>query len=186
MLKLSMNILSTFSNLFKNPSQIEIEKFESQFSSKVIEIAVVTGRLSSRAQKDKDENFWTESIDLIAWKNLSPEGKVNKQNLFLRWVTKDEDFKDSRICLSANKILKLQVRQSENKMMLVKVLDLDYKDKELEEILIESLKPVYYEDNKFGTFELDKSINQFSKVVDWDGEKIKLYFDNNKDEDATK
>ena len=50
-------------------------------------------------------------------------------------------------------------------------------DEELEVRLKEAMKPVYYNDDKLGQFELDKPIKTFKKKISWAGEECTLYMD---------
>lgn len=155
----------------------EKSKFETRFKSEVFEVAAVTGASEASAGKAGKEIMWTASIDLIAWKDLSNYGSLKKEELRLQWLVDDEEWKKERDVLQKNTVVKLQVRKSEKYMMLVKILDKDYKDEELQVILQESMKPVFYNDEVLGTFELDKRVKLFEKKIYWAGEKGSLYFD---------
>lgn len=66
--------------------------------------------------------------------------------------------------------------------MLVKVLETAYRDDELECILQEAMKPVFYDDEVLGKFELDKRVKLFEQEICWAGEAGNLYLDWNEDE----
>ncbi|WP_102273108.1 DUF2262 domain-containing protein [Cytobacillus massiliigabonensis] len=163
----------------------EKNKFESRFTEDVTEIAAVTGASGIGAGRGGGAKLWNASIPLIAWKNvLSNETKI--EELRLEWQVNDEEWERSKDILKKNTIVRLLVRRSEHSMMLVKVLEAAYKDDELEMILQDSLKPVFYMDKVLGEFELDKSVKTFEKKVLWAGEEGNLYFDWDADESGMK
>ncbi|WP_203362763.1 DUF2262 domain-containing protein [Bacillus sp. REN10] len=155
----------------------EQSRFESRFTENVIEVAAVTGALGIGASRGGDSILWTASIDLIAWKDLHKNETITKEETRLAWLVDDAEWKKSKDILKANTVVKLQVRKSENSMMLVKVLETPYKDDELENILQEAMKPVYYHDEMLGEFELDKRVKTFEKRISWAGEECYLCFD---------
>lgn len=155
----------------------EKKRFENKFSKKISEIAAVTGASGVAASKIAEDTMWTASIDVIAWKEFHNNDSVVKKEVRLQWLVNEEELEQSRERLAENSIVKLQVRRAENSMMLVKILETDYKDGDLEIILKDSMKPVYFNDDQLGQFELDKSIKVFQKKTIWAGEEGNLYFD---------
>ncbi|MGE6260077.1 DUF2262 domain-containing protein [Heyndrickxia sporothermodurans] len=161
-------------------------KFESRFAENIIEVAAVTGASGIGAGKAGGDKLWNASIDLIAWKNLHNIEPIIKEELRLEWLVTDEEWKKSRDILKENEIARLLVRRAENSMMLIKVLETNYKDNALEMILQESIMPVFYNDEVLGQFELVKSVKLFEKTVTWAGEEGLLYFDWNEEENEMK
>lgn len=155
----------------------EISRFEKNFAENVIEVAAVTGASGVGAGRAGEDILWHASISLIVWKNLNINEPVIKEEMQLEWLADDKEFKTTRDLLKENSVVKLQVRKGENSMMLVKVLETFYQDDELEGILQESLKPVYYHDEVLGQFELIKSVKIFEKEIPWAGEEGRLSFD---------
>lgn len=163
----------------------EKSRFENRFTEDVIEIAAVTGASGIGAGRAGGAKLWNASIPLIAWKNvLSNETKI--EELRLEWQVNDEEWEQSKDILKKNTVVRLLVRIAENSMMLVEVLEIAYKDDELEMILQDSLKPVFYIDEILGEFELDKSVKTFEKQISWAGEDGNLYFDWDEDENTMK
>ncbi|WP_010681009.1 DUF7021 domain-containing protein [Acetivibrio cellulolyticus] len=153
----------------------EISRFESRFNGDVIEIAAVTGASGSSAGRAGKDIMWTASIDLIAWKNLCGNEPVVKEDIRLQWMADDEEWGKTRNILGKNTIIRLHVRKSEKSMMLVKILDNTYRDEELEVILQDSMKPVFYNDEVLGEFELDKTVKLFEKKIIWAGERPAIF-----------
>lgn len=158
-----------------NPT-LEKSQFEQRFPEELIEIIALTGHSGVSGSKFGERSLWTASIDLLAWKDLRNGQHAVKKEISLDWLVTDEELEESRGLLQAHKIVKLQVRKAENMMMLVRVLDNHYQDDELEKILHEELKPVYYNDEILGQFELEKSVNLFQKEISWLNEDCSLYF----------
>ncbi len=154
----------------------EINRFEERFSNKIIEVAAVTGASGIGAGRASGNMMWNASINLIAWKYLYTDEPVIKEELRLEWLVDDEEWKESADCLEVNTVVRLQVRRAEKSMMLVKILETRYKDNDLVEILQESMKPIFFNDELLGKFELDKRVKQFERKISWAGEEGNLYF----------
>ncbi|MBU5213801.1 DUF2262 domain-containing protein [Heyndrickxia oleronia] len=159
----------------------EKSQFESRFKEQVMEVIAVTGASGISAGRAGGNQMWNASIPLIAWKALGSNEPSIKEELRLEWLVDDEEWEKTRDLLGMNSIARLQVRKAEKSMMLVSVIEKDYRDDELEIILQESLKPVFYNDDVLGIFELNKGIKVFEKDISWAGEEGYLYFDWNED-----
>ncbi len=160
----------------------ETNRFENRFTEEIIEIAAVTGASGVGAGRAGDAILWSASIPLIAWKDLCNDKLIIEEKLRLEWLINDAELRRSREVLQENTVVRLLIRRAENAMMLVQVLDVTYRDNELEKILQDAMKPVYYQDKVLGEFVLDKSVELFEKQISWAGEKCSLSFDWNKDE----
>lgn len=113
---------------------------------------------------------------------MEENARGKQEELRLEWLADEEEWKKTRNQLEANAVVRLQVRRGERALMLVKVVATAHKDDELDSLLQEALKPVYYEDEFFGTFGLEKSVKLFEKSISWAREEGTLYF--NWDEDG--
>ncbi|MCX7747473.1 MAG: DUF2262 domain-containing protein [Clostridia bacterium] len=164
----------------------EISRFQNRFTNDIIEVAAVTGASGVAAGKAGGDILWNASIDLIAWKSLHDNECVVKEELRLEWLVDDEEWKKSKDILQKNSVVRLQVRRGEKSMMLIKVLETEYRDDDLEMILQDSMKPVFYNDEVLGEFELDKSVTLFEKKISWAGEEGSLYFDLDEDKNVMK
>lgn len=163
----------------------ELERFDSRFEKEVVEIAAVTGACGVGAGKSGKDVVWSASIGLIAWKELGADAGIVKKEVRLEWPEPEIDgTRESKNReLEANSVVRLQVRKADSGFLLVSALDAAYHDEELDAILEEALKPVFYEDPELGTFELDKRVNTFERPVTWAGEEGTLCFDLDDEED---
>ncbi|MGE1195877.1 DUF2262 domain-containing protein [Priestia megaterium] len=164
----------------------EKKKFKKGFSEEVIDIAAVTGSVGIGAGMSHGETLWTASIDLIAWKSLDENKAVKKEEVPLRWLVNEEEVEKAMDLLQSNTVIKLQVRRGTDSMMLVNILETEYEDEELETIVKESVKPIYYHDEKLGKFTLEKGIKVFERNLSWANEQCELYFDWHEDESMMK
>lgn len=160
----------------------EIKSFENRFSEEIFEVVAVTSSLGVGAGKAGKEKLWRASIDLIAWKDLNSSEPVVKEEVNLEWLTDDEGLKEWQKTIKESSVIKLKLRKGEKSFMLVDLIDADYKDDELQNILEEELKPVFYEDELLGKFELDKGLKLFETDITWAGEEGRLYFDLDEEE----
>ena len=156
----------------------EIIEFENNYNKEVIEILAVTGASGLGGGKVPKENFWTASIDILAWKENIEQSILNIEKTILRFKADDEFLNEMRSKIKTNSIVKLRVRRGEVGFLLCEPLECDILDKELKEFLEKQLEPIFYKDEVFGEFELDKSVNVFEKDIDWCGEEVRLSFDN--------
>lgn len=167
----------------------EINRFEDRFSSEVIEIDAVTGASGFGAGKAGKDILWSASIDLIAWKIHGSNNEVINEKYKLESLVDDEGLKELKDLIKKESIIRVKVSMCKDSSMkylkLVEIIDTSYEDKELNEILQESMKPVFYEDDILGKMELDKGVDIFQTSIDWIESKISISF-NNGDEDSIK
>ena len=164
----------------------EINQFEQRFSEDIIEIVAVTGPSGVGGGKAGGDTLWRASIGLVAWRELtSSNHAVIQEEKRLEWLADDQGLKEAREWLNKDCIVKLAVRRGENSFMLVEVLDGGFHDIELEALRDELQKPVYYNDEKLGSFTLDRSVQTFAKPIVWANEEGTLYFDHDESEEMT-
>lgn len=161
----------------------EIKRFESRFSEEIFEVAAITAFRGVGAGKAGKDELWTASINLIAWKALNRSESVVKEEVRLEWLTDDDGIKEWNNAIQESSVVKLKIRKGENgHFMLVELIDSEYKDEAFKNILVEELKPVFYEDKLLGKFELNKGVKVFETDITWDGEESQLYFDLDEEE----
>nr|WP_300754833.1 DUF2262 domain-containing protein [uncultured Brachyspira sp.] len=85
--------------------------------------------------------------------------------------------------IKSKSIARLKVRKEKTssdlymRFLLEDIIDTNYKDNDLNIILEKYSKPVYYKDEELGDFELDKSIDMFSKDILWNDNNISILFE---------
>ncbi|MDO5516256.1 MAG: DUF2262 domain-containing protein [Clostridium sp.] len=168
----------------------EIKRFEDRFSNEVIEIDAVTGASGFSGGKAGKDIMWGATIDLIAWKLHGSNNKVIQDKYSLDCLVDDDGLKEIRNSIDKESIIRVKVSKSiddsKNYFKLVEVIDNSYEDEELNEILQEALKPVFYDDEILGRMELNKTVNVFETDVDWIDSKVNISFDNSTDENIIK
>lgn len=164
----------------------EKKRFEERFEKDEIEIAVVTGAYGIGSGKAGRDILWTSSIDIVAWKDLNEDQSIREEEIRLEWLVDEEERIKTGNILTGNSIARIKVRKGERSIMLLSVLESEYKDQDLETVLEESLKPVFYNDDILGKFEMDKGIKTFGKEISWLEEDGELYFDWDEDENIMK
>ena len=164
----------------------EINRFEDNFSSEIIEIDAVTGASGFGAGKAGKDILWSASIELIAWKIHGPNNEIINEKYKLESLVDDEGLNKLRDLIKEESIIRVKVSVRKDSSMkylkLVEVIQSSYQDKELNEILQESIKPVFYEDEILGKMELNKRINTFETEVDWVESTVFISFDNDDEE----
>ncbi|WP_458110202.1 DUF2262 domain-containing protein [Bacillus zhangzhouensis] len=160
----------------------QINAFEKRFSAEIVDIIAVTGPTGVGAGKAGKESLWTASIPLIAWKE---KGHITTEKVRLCWLTDEEGLREKQAQLHKESIVTLQVRKGAGEFMLVSLIDTDTEERELQEILEEAQKPVFYHDDKLGTFELVKGLDLFETTIQWGNQECLLYFNLEEDEGIT-
>ncbi|MGE6630755.1 DUF2262 domain-containing protein [Bacillus sp. NPDC077027] len=160
----------------------QINKFEERFSEEPIEIVAVTGLSGVGAGKAGSEPLWTASIPIIEWKEKDTD-QVMTDKIRLCWLTDDYGLREKQAQLHQESIVKLLVRKGEHEMILMSIIDNDTQDDELQTLLEEAQKPIYYHDDKLGAFKLVKGIDLFETNVKWGNQESLLYFNLGEDEE---
>lgn len=159
----------------------QINKFEERFTEETVELIAVTGPSGVGAGKAGQEPLWTASIPLIAWKE---KGQVTTKKVRLCWLTDEDGLREKQAQLHKESIVTLHVREGEEEFMLLSIIDTDTKDSDLQLILEEAQKPVFYHDDKLGTFELVKGLDIFETTINWRNQECLLYFDLGEEEET--
>lgn len=158
----------------------QMNALEERFSEELVDMIAVTGPSGVGAGKAGKESLWTASIPLIAWKE---KGRITTEKVRLCWLTDEEGLREKQAQLHKESIVTLQVRKGTDEFMLVSLIDTDTKDRELQEILEEVQKPVFYHDDKLGTFELVKGLDLFETTIQWGKQECLLYFNLGEEEE---
>ncbi len=159
----------------------EIENFNSNFDDEILDIVFVLKKQNLSAGKSKGK-YYTLLVSAIAYKNIITNEIIENENLLI--VKEIEDTKHYFQIFRNKTIVRLKVRKEKDssglyiRFLLEDIIDTNYKDNDLNIILEEYSKPVYYKDEELGDFELDKSINMFNKNIEWDNNNISISFEN--------
>ena len=159
----------------------EIENFNSNFDDEILDIVFVLKKQNLSAGKSKGK-YYTLLVSAIAYKNIITNEIIENENLLI--VKEIEDTKHYFQIFRDKTIVRLKVRKEKDssglyiRFLLEDIIDTNYKDNDLNIILEEYSKPVYYKDEELGDFELDKSINMFNKNIEWDNNNISISFEN--------
>lgn len=167
----------------------EIERFDKRFFEEIIEIDAVTDSAGFGGGKGSSDLLWGASIDLIAWK-LHSEEKITEEKYILETLVDDEGLKKIREVIHKDSIVRLKVSKciddSLNYFKLVEVIDASYKDSQLDKILKEYLKPVFYEDEVLGRMKLDNQFDSFQSDIKWINSDVSISLQNDDDEEIFK
>ena len=159
----------------------EIEDFNKNFDDEIFDIAFVLKKQNLSAGKSKGK-YYTLLVSAIAYKNIITNEIIENENLLI--VKEIEDTKHYFQIFRNKTIVRLKVRKEKDssglymRFLLEDIIDTNYKDNDLNIILEEYSKPVYYKDEELGNFELDKSIDMFSKDIEWNDDNISVLFKN--------
>ncbi|MEI0487936.1 DUF2262 domain-containing protein [Brachyspira pulli] len=159
----------------------EIKDFNKNFDDEILDIAFVLKKQNLSAGKSKGK-YYTLLVSAIAYKNIITNEIIENENLLI--VKEIEDTKHYFQIFRNKTIVRLKIRKEKDssglymRFLLEDIIDTNYKDNDLNIILEEYSKPVYYKDEELGNFELDKSIDMFSKDIEWNDDNISVLFKN--------
>ena len=159
----------------------EIEDFNKNFDDEILDVAFVLKKQNLSAGKSKGK-YYTLLVSAIAYKNIITNEIIENENLLI--VKEIEDTKHYFQIFRNKTIVRLKVRKEKDssglymRFLLEDIIDTNYKDNDLNIILEEYSKPIYYKDKELGEFELDKSIDMFSKDMLWNDDNISVLFKN--------
>lgn len=179
-----------------NPAQIV---FENDYQSAVREIVVLTSDNNGGAVKLVDS--WVAGASFLAYFDLNSQELIQGDGK-ITWLLSEEEIKtlsvDWPYFFKDGTIYHLQVRELKdksvpegflpsvaNQWMLVKVIEENYPNLPLEEVLTTYRKPVIIEDEKLGSFQLNKDLDLFQGNAFWLQKPIALYLEVNAANKAT-
>ena len=160
----------------------EIDNFNSNFDDGILDMAFVLKESCLGAGKVNKDKYYTLHIYAMALKNIASNEIIENDNILIQKKVKET--KDYFQTLKSKSIARLKVRKEKNtndlymRFLLEDIIDTDYKDNDLNIILEKYSEAVYYKDEELGDFELDKSIDMFSKNIAWNDNNISISFEN--------
>lgn len=162
----------------------EIETYEAQFSQNEYEVIAVVGANGFGGGRASGSDYWTARVNLTAIKKVDTAG-VEVGEFSLEMKADDKQLKELQQSVSSNSLIRVRVRQLNNRLLLLELLETNVENSELQQILSEQIKPVFYNDEKLGVFELDKCISTFEKKLLWNDTSINLSFDQDTEANMT-
>ncbi|AJD06605.1 DUF2262 domain-containing protein [Campylobacter lari] len=133
--------------------------------NKVFEVATVFGEGSVAATYYDDKFYRILLPDVIAYKNLE-NNEIIENKILINKIDSDTTYYHQTF--KEKTIMKLKVKEINNKTFeFIDVIENNYKDEELQNILNSYLEPIYCKDEVLGKFTLNKSLNIFEKDFSW-------------------
>ena len=172
------------------------ESFEKEFYEEEIELLVLMKEKCVGAAVC-DKKWLRPSVNFLASVNCRT-GELMKNEGILTWLIKNEenrknfgyDFKQYgiyKVLVRKNIPVELRKYQSEiwnNRFMLVKLIESDVSNKDLQELKEYYLKPVTIESD-MGIFNLNRQYSCFECEVDWNGADVSVFLETDEDCDET-
>ncbi|MCV3445793.1 DUF2262 domain-containing protein [Campylobacter lari] len=133
--------------------------------NKVFEVATVFGEGSVAATYYDDKFYRILLPDVIAYKNLE-NNEIIENKILINKIDSDTTYYHQTF--KEKTIMKLKVKEIDSKIFeFIDVIENNYKDEELQNILNNYLEPIYCKDEALGKFTLNKSLNIFEKDFSW-------------------
>lgn len=154
----------------------ELTALAAQFDSEEFDILAVTGANSFGGDKEPDQELWTATLPLTAWKE--EDGPIHREATCLVALADDTLLDYLRRLAPRDSIIQARVRQGlEDDRFLLVGLPAPVMDPELKAILDEQKTEVSVWAEGLGTFVLNRSVNWFQTDVDWLEQSIQLTYD---------
>ncbi len=163
------------------------KSMEKNFDEDIKEILIVTSDFGAYAGTSHASKYWKASIDILAYID---NGKLVKCDGSLIWAITDEEankrsFDDrfSTCCiyriLARHKRLKNneELTKLNNQWYVLKVIESNVTNEELEEVLSEYKKPVVITDDILGELTLNKNLDIFTGTVMWGNDEVSISID---------
>lgn len=149
------------------------EKFDKEFDNTIRQITIVTGSAPVSAMKGERNKYNKIYLEISAWKFID-SNKIFKGNYTLTGKVKDKQLDQLFEKLESDIIISLKVRQKDNEFFLVEIITDKENNEELEKVLKEQTKPMFYVDKILGKFILDKKTDLYIKKQKWNNTDIEL------------
>lgn len=154
----------------------ELTALAAQFDPEEFDILAVTGANSFGGDKEPDQELWTATLPLTAWKE--EDGPIHREATCLVALADDTLLDYLRRLAPRDSIIQARVRQGlEDDRFLLVGLPAPVMDPELKAILDEQKTEVSVWAEGLGTFVLNRSVNWFQTDVDWLEQSIQLTYD---------
>ena len=154
----------------------ELTALAAQFDSEEFDILAVTGANSFGGDKEPDQELWTATLPLTAWKE--EDGPIHREATCLVALADDTLLDYLRRLAPRDSIIQARVRQGlEDDRFLLVGMPSPVMDPELKAILDEQKTEVSVWAEGLGTFVLNRSVNWFQTDVDWLEQSIQLTYD---------
>ncbi|MGF7107772.1 DUF2262 domain-containing protein [Treponema pedis] len=183
-----MNLLE----YMREQNKMTQEVWENTFEKREHEILVLRHEGGGARKKN---GFWDAAVYFLAYLDCTT-GLLHKEEGRLVYPVSDNEHEKGRIWerFEDNTIYRLKVRtkisenvsesilkSSQNRFLVVEIIEKNPPCPELEEILTEYKKPVILQDNTLGELTLNKKLNCFEGTVYWQGKTANISLEVNKD-----
>lgn len=170
-------------NMFENLPK-EVKAFHKQFEEAEKEVLLLVGANGVSGGKIGNEEYWVAAVHYIAMKE---NGVLQNKKGRLEQKFTYDDLHTLQGKVKANSIIKAKVRQGEgDRLLLVELLEYKEKDQELETLLQEQMKDIFYKHPYFGKLKLDKRVHWFAGKMDWHNNKVRFNVDQDEPEKMDK
>jgi hypothetical protein len=172
-------------DLILEADEREKRLFEQLSALPEVEVMGVVDPTGVSCHRSGSQKEWTMVFSFDSWR--ISQGKLQTVSLTLRRHIKYEEFKKYEKSIISYTVLRVQARVVRESVLgrpqglLDSIIGPDTSDPELNACARELQKPVTFEDSTFGTFTLDRRINWFETQTEWNGNRINLYLDAEKD-----
>ena len=157
---------------------------ESEFEDEYKDVAFIIGSPDFFGAKAEDDEKINVLIMCIAYKDIESGCIEKNKNIVVRMKIDEKEMDYYKNIIKRESVVKLKVRYEKEQgeelaeFLLSDIIETNYKDEDLNFILTEYLKPIYYSDEVLGDFLYNRMLGSFDKEIEWiNGRKVIAAFD---------
>lgn len=169
-----------------NPHDVLMAELERQPLIEVL--GVLSASRMAGASSGHNEYPWILQFRFAAWKCAG--GCIQNRELTVRKPVSEAELRSTMGQFEPYEVIRIRARLAEQnssgkpQALLDKIIGKDLFDADLQKRALELQEPVTFEDERFGVFTLDRSVDWYEAVVPWGPTDIRLTLSPAKGEDA--
>lgn len=182
----------TLIEYIRKRNEMTRQEWEDTFEKEEIEVLALIQKTGGAGKRN---GFWEAQVDFLAYVDCKT-GKLYKDEGWLVYPVSDEEYEKNRILdrFKNETIYRLKVRikkqedvpegitkSARNRLLVTEILEESASCMPLEEILTEYNKPIILQDKILGELTLNKEFSWFEGNISWQGERIVILLEVNKD-----
>ncbi|OEJ14640.1 hypothetical protein BFL38_07300 [Brachyspira hampsonii] len=166
---------------------------ESEFLEEYKDAAFIIGSPDFFGARAEDDDKINVLMMCIAYKDIETGHIEKNKKIVVRMKIDEKELDYYKKIIKRESVVKLKVRYEKEQgdelaeFLLADIIDNNYKDEDLNKMLKEYLKPIYYNDEVLGDFLYNRMVGSFDKEIEWlNNKKVLMAFDDSNENDKNK
>ncbi|EKV57053.1 DUF2262 domain-containing protein [Brachyspira hampsonii] len=166
---------------------------ESEFLDEYKDVAFIIGSPEFFGARAEDDDKINVLMMCIAYKDIETGYIEKNKKIVVRMKIDEKELDYYKKIIKRESVVKLKVRYEKEQgeelaeFLLADIIDNNYKDEDLNKMLRDYLKPIYYSDEVLGSFLYNRMVGSFDKEIEWlNNKKVLMAFDDSTESDKNK